>query len=54
MGEKDSRPDPLFRTLDDPDAALKKYLEEKDDLHAGRPPRRDQDAITMRDFPMPS
>jgi len=38
-----------FGPWDDPDTAVKKYLEEKDDLHAGQEPRRDQDAVTMKD-----
>jgi integrase len=38
-----------FGPWDDPDAAVKKYLEEKHDLHAGREPRRNQDAIMMKD-----
>src|SRR6516164_3957861 len=33
----------------DPDAALAKYLEQRDDLHAGRKPRADQGAVTVKD-----
>src|SRR5438309_6928730 len=33
----------------DPDGALKKYLENKDDLHAGRKPRPDAGAATVKD-----
>jgi hypothetical protein len=40
----------FFGIWTDPDKALKKYLDEKDDLHAGRRPREKRDGLTVRDL----
>src|SRR5947207_12171649 len=38
-----------FGPWDDPDGALAKYLEQKDDLHAGRKPSPAPEALTVKD-----
>jgi hypothetical protein len=39
-----------FGPWDDPDGAFKKYNEQKEALHAGRKPRPDPEAVTMKDI----
>src|SRR6516225_3975765 len=38
-----------FGPCDDPDGAVAKYLEQKDDLHAGRKPRPEAEAVRVKD-----
>jgi hypothetical protein len=48
---KKSRGTPhYFGPWDDPDGALAKYLEQRDDLHAGRKPRPATEGLTVKDL----
>src|ERR1044071_9934929 len=38
-----------FGPWSDPDGALRRYNEQKDDLHAGRKPRVEVEAVTVKD-----
>src|SRR5215204_3065211 len=40
----------FFGSWDDPDGALKKYLAEKDALHAGRKPREASTGVTVKEL----
>lgn len=50
MGEKDQGQCCYFGPWSNPDAALEKYLKEKDFLYSGRKPRQDPDALTIKEL----
>lgn len=50
LDQEDSGKIHYFGPIGDPDGALKKYLDQRDDLHAGRLPRAKQEGITLEEL----